>query len=221
MPSPRATSSSRVLFGATAALLAATAMLTGCPEEDTRLFDETGVWTLERYSLDGSPFVDVSQNRKNRFLLRFKPDDGVVAAAACHEQNTEVNVNSSNCTNAGLSTWTCQCFAYTYENNRMVWQEFAPGDPVPPVGAPGGDGETDGGGGGAQELFVAAPEGTASTYEFTSLPAGLFNSDGDLSRHVFQIKADSVWTAVDINADGTADLEACSQSCFPSEGGGG
>ncbi|HLT35191.1 MAG TPA: hypothetical protein VK034_02875, partial [Enhygromyxa sp.] len=58
---------------AIAALLAATAILTGCPEEDTRLFDETGVWALERYSLDGGMYIDISQNRKNKFLLRFKP----------------------------------------------------------------------------------------------------------------------------------------------------
>jgi hypothetical protein len=211
-------SSARIV--ATAALLAATATLTGCPEEDTRLFDETGVWALEQYSIDGGPYVEISQNRKNRFMLRFKPDDGVVAATACHEQNTNVNVNSSNCTNAGLSTWTCQCFAYTYENNRMVWQEFAPGDPVPPVGTPGADGETEGGGSGAQEIFLEAPAGKTATYEFSSLPMGVFNSDGMVSKHMFQIKADSLWTAVDINMDGTADLEACSQSCFPSEAGG-
>ena len=206
---------------ATAALLAATATLTGCPEEDTRLFDETGVWALEQYSVDGGPYVEISQNRKNRFLLRFKPDDGVVAAAACHEQNTTVNVNSSNCTNAALSTWTCQCFAYTYDNNRMVWQEFAPGDPVPPVGAPGSDGETEGEGSGAQEIILAAPTGTSSTYEFSSLPMGLFNSDGMVSKHIFQIKADGLWIDTDIDMDGVLDLEACSQSCFPSEASGG
>jgi hypothetical protein len=206
---------------ATAALLAATATLTGCPEEDTRLFDETGVWALEQYSIDGGVYVNIAQNRKNKFLLRFKPDDGVVAAAACHEQNTAVNVNSSQCTNAALSTWTCQCFAYTYDKDRMVWQEFAPGDPVPPVGTPGADGETDGEPGGAQEVLLAAPTGTSSTYEFASLPAGLFNSDGMVSKHIFQIKADSQWTDVDINTDGVADLEACSQSCFPSEASGG
>ena len=201
---------------ATAALLAATATLTGCPEEDTRLFDETGVWALEQYSIEGGPYTEISQNRKNKFLLRFKPDDGVVAAAACHEQNTNVNVNSSNCTNQGLSTWTCQCFAYTYDNDRMVWQEFAPGEPKPPVGSPGSDGETEGGGG-AHELFLAAPKGTTATYEFSPLPADLFNSNGVSSKYIFQIKADGQWTDVDVNEDGVLDLEACSQSCFPSE----
>jgi hypothetical protein len=203
---------------ATAALLAATATLTACPEEDTRLFDEEGVWTLEQYSLDGGPYTDIAQNRKNRFLLRFKSADKVVAAAACHEQNTDADVNSSNCTNAALSTWTCQCFSYTYDNDRMVWQEFAPGETPPPVGAPGADGETGGGETGAHELFLAAPMGTSSTYEFGPLPLDLFNSDGQLSKYIFQQKAVSVWTDTDLDMDGVLDLEACSMSCFPSEG---
>lgn len=209
-------SSSRLV--AIAALIAATAtpLLMGCPEEDTRLFDETGVWSLERYSLDGSPYVDIAQNRKNRFLLRFKPDDKVVAAAACHEDGTTVDVNGSNCTNAALATWTCQCFAYTYDNDRMVWQEFPLGEEPPAVGVPA-EGDTDGMSTGAHELFLAAPMGTTATYEFGPLPAGLFNSDGLISKHIFQIKADSVWTTTDINTDGTADLEVCSQECFPSE----
>jgi hypothetical protein len=216
MSSPRLFSPRLV---AIAALLAGTAALTGCKEEETRLFDETGVWALERFSLTGGPFEDISQNRKNRFLLRFNPDDAVVAAAVCHEQGTTINVQSSNCTNAALSTWTCRCFSYTFDESRMVWQEFEPGTEPPPVGAVGGDGETDGGsgGGGAHELFLAAPPDTTATYEFKSLPEGLFNSDGSSSKHVFQQKAVAIWTDVDINGDGTPDLEACSQSCFPSE----
>ncbi len=219
MPSPRDLHCPRA--AAFAALIAATVTLGACQEEDTRLFDETGVWALEQYSIDGGPYTDIAQNRKNRFLLRFKPDDGVVAAAACHEQNTPIDVNSSNCTNAPLSNWACYCFAYTYDNNRMVWQEFAPGEMPPPVGAPGADGETDGGGSGAQEVILAAPEGTTATFEFASLPPGLFNSDGEISRHIFQEKAESVWTGTDINGDGTPDLDPCSMSCFPSEAGEG
>lgn len=208
----------------TAAVIVALANLTGCKEEDTRLFDETGVWTLERYSLDGTPYQEVPQSRKNRFLLRFKPDDGVVAASACHEQGTEIDVNGSSCTNASLATWSCRCFAYTYENSTMVWQEFAPGEPPPVVGTPaGGDGTGDSGGmmdGGAHELTVAAFGESAATYEFDSLPMGLFNSDGEISKHVFTLKADTVWTQVDVNGDETPDLEDCAISCFPSETGG-
>lgn len=222
MFSPR--SSSRLV--AIAALFASTAVLSGCPEEETNLFSEGGVWSLERYSLDGGLFSEISQNRTNRFLLRFKPDDGVVAAAACREEGTDVDVNSSNCY-AGLSSWACQCFAYTFKNDRMVWQEFEPGEMPPAVGVPEGDGGTGDAGteggasaGGAHELFVAGVEDTKGAYEFHALPAGLFNSDGTLSKHEFQLKADSVWTDADIEEDGVADLEACSMSCFPSEAGG-
>ena len=219
MPSSRALTTLGVFLAFTA--------LTGCPEEDTRLFDETGVWTLEKYTLDGAPFQDINQNRKNRFLLRFKPEDGVVAAAACHEQGSEVDVNSSTCVNAGLSTWSCDCFAYTYENDAMVWQQFEPGTTPPAVGAPAGGGGSETGdgdgdaGGTAHSLTVGSFENAVATYQFVSLPMDLFNSDGDISKHVFQLKADSVWTGVDINADGTPDLEACSMSCFPSEGNTG
>jgi hypothetical protein len=197
---------------ATAAVLA----LVSCKEEDTRLFDETGVWTLDRYSLDGSPYTEINQGRKNRFLLRFKPDDAVVAAAACHEQGFEVDVDSSSCTNAALSEWSCQCFSYLYDGSTMTWQEFAPGDQPAPVGAVDG-GDTEGTGMGAHEVNLSAFGTTAATYQFDSLPVGLFNSDGDLSKHVFQQKAPAIWLDVDVNADGVLDLEQCSKLCFPSE----
>jgi hypothetical protein len=201
---------------ATAAILA----LVSCKEEETKLFEEGGVWTLDRYSLNNTPYQEVNQGRKNKFLLRFKPEDGVIAAAGCHDDaNEEIDVNSSSCTNTALSTWSCQCFSYTFENSRMVWQEFAPGDTPPPVGAVGGEGETGGDGGGsgtAHEVFVSAFGETAATYEFDSLPEGVFSSDGDIALHVFQLKADTIWTEVDINEDGMLDLELCSTQCFPS-----
>ncbi|MFO7565701.1 MAG: hypothetical protein R6X02_23870 [Enhygromyxa sp.] len=184
-------------------------MTTETGDEDTRLFDETGVWAVEHYSLDGGPFLEIAHSRRNRFLLRFVPDDGVVAAAVCHEQGTEVDIKSSNCINAALATWTCQCFAYTFDGDRMVWQEFAGGTIPPPVGVPG-DGST------AHELFVAKGVDLSSSYEFNPLPAGLFSSDGEISRHVLQRKLDAVWTAQDVNGDGAADLQGCSLSCFSS-----
>ena len=205
----------------TAVVVAALACLTSCKEEDTRLFDETGVWTLERYSLAGEPFQDIAQVRKSRFLLRFKPEDGVVAAAGCHEMGDDPDIRSSTCVNAGLSTWSCQCFAYTYDTTTMIWQEFPPGETPPMVGIPAG-GESSGSEGGgdsdAHVIELASFGGSTTTFEFSPLPLDLFNSDGSSSTHVFQLKADSVWTEVDINMDETPDLEACSQSCFPSEG---
>jgi hypothetical protein len=201
---------------ATAAILA----LVSCgPEEVPKLFEESGVWTLDRYSLDGTPYQEVNQGRKNKFLLRFKPDDGVLAAAGCRDDMEDIDVDSSSCTNTALSNWSCQCFAYTYEGSRMVWQEFAPGDVPPAVGAvDGGDGTDGGTGTGAHEVMLSKYGETAATYEFDSLPDGVFSSDGDIAKHVFQLKADTIWTTVDINEDGMLDLERCSMDCFPSEG---
>ena len=84
-----------------------------------------------------------------------------------------------------------------------------------PAAPSSGDETGGGGGGGAQEVLVSSFEGSTSTFLFEPLPNGLFNSDGDIARHVFQLKADSVWTDVDINGDGTLDLEECSSLCFP------
>lgn len=206
----------------TAALVTtALACLTSCEEEDTRLFDEAGVWTLEKYSLAGEPYQDIAQGRKNRFLLRFKPADGVVAASGCREEGSELDIRSSTCVNALLSEWTCQCFAYTYDTSTMVWQEFPPGETPPAVGAPA-SGETDGDtGDGAHVIQLESFSGSTSTFEFASLPADLFNSEGEQAKHVFQLKADSVWTDVDLDMDDTPDLDMCSQLCFPSESGGG
>jgi hypothetical protein len=178
--------------------------------DEPTLFDERGVWSVEQYALDGGPLVDISAVRANRFLLRFKPEDQVVAAAACAEQDTDVDINGSNCTNAALASWSCECFAYTFAGEQMVWQAFTPvpGEPPPTVGASG------------HALTVAVPPGGGSSYEFRPLPPGLFNSDGVVSKHVFQHKADEIWTDVDVNVDGTPDLEACSRSCFASEAGG-
>ena len=100
----------------------------------------------------------------------------------------------------------------------MVWQEFAPGDMPPAVGAVDGGDETGGGTGtGAHEVNLSKFGDTAATYQFDSLPVGLFSSDGDIAKHVFQQKAPTIWTDVDLNEDGMMDLEQCSMLCFPSE----
>ncbi|MCA9685556.1 MAG: hypothetical protein KC457_25480 [Myxococcales bacterium] len=206
-------SSARLALTSTLVLtsLAGLLSLGGCAEEDTRLFDETGVWSLEQYTLAGTGFENIDQVRKNHYLLRFSPDDKVVAAANCYTQgSSNSNVNDSSCElNKALAVWDCHCYAYVYDNSRMVWQEFAPGENPPKVASPTPDGST-----GSHELFVETTD-SKNTYEFVSLPEGLFNSDGSTSRHIFQQKADTLWE-VDINEDGTLDLDQCSMDCFPS-----
>ncbi|NVB39363.1 hypothetical protein G6O69_16085 [Pseudenhygromyxa sp. WMMC2535] len=193
--------------------------MSSCKEEDTRLFDEEGVWALESYSLLGTGYQSIDQLRKNLFLLNFSSGDGVVAAANCHSEGGGSGVNEANCVDGANSTWDCRCFAYEYDESRMVWQEFTPGDAPPAVGFPdnaadGGD-EGDEEGSGAHEILLEAT-GATQTYEFASLPEGLFDSDGSISKHVFQKKADTIWTAADIDEDGTPDLDECAMSCFPS-----
>jgi hypothetical protein len=61
------------------------------------------------------------------------------------------------------------CFSYTYEGSQMIWQEFTPGDPPPPVGSIDS---------GAHEVNLSAFGETAATYQFDTLPPGLFNSVG-------------------------------------------
>ncbi len=186
--------------------------IASCAEEDTRLFDETGIWSLESYTLDGTTLQEIDQSRDNAFLLNFKPSDGVVAAANCYSEGGSTSVEGSTCKiNEAASTWDCHCFAYTYDNDRMVWQEFEPGD-VPPAVGPVSEEE-----GGATEIIVSEFGDAARTYQYDSLPADLFNSDGSIARHVFTQKAQSIWD-VDLNLDETIDLEACANSCFPSGG---
>lgn len=206
MPSLRLASS----FAVSAAVFGG---LLGCqPEEDNRLFDERGVWAVEKYRLPGNETTDVSQQRKNRFLLRFSPEDDVVAAANCFVPGESDSITAALCDLSKSSAqWACRCFAYEYDEDVMVWQEFEPGDPVPAVGDPTVEDS------GAHELTVEFFGDSTQTVTFTALPLDLFDSDGELAAHTFQIKADSVWTGVDVNEDGTPDLDACSQSCFPSE----
>lgn len=166
------------------------------------LFDESGVWALTKYSLGGVPFQDIASIRMNRFLLRFWPESGVLATAGCTEMGTEVDIEASTCINAAVSSWECRCFAYTFTGASMAWLEFTPGDAPPPV--EGAD---------VHALELAAFADVADAYEFESLPPGLFNSSGEIDSHVFETRALSVWTEVDVNGDAVPDLEACAMSC--------
>ena len=190
---------------------------TGCKEEDTRLFDESGVWSLEKFSIEGGlPFNDIDQSRKDRFMLYFQPNDreeedvpgGIVAAANCHAEGDTESVTASSCINPSLASWSCRCFAYAYDDDRMVWQEFAPGEAPPAVGNPAIDDS------GAQEIFLEPFQQASSTYIFESLPDGLFDSDGENSKHVMQIRATSVWDNMDIDDADAPDLEFCTMGCF-------
>jgi hypothetical protein len=207
---------SSIRFALTSTLVATALLsLTSCKEEDNRLFEEGGVWALQAFTLDGTAIMDLDAQRRNHFLLRFSPDDGVVATAACKVSPSETVTDSSCGFNSIDAEWECHCFAYEFDNSIMRWQEFAPGENPPPVGAPAGDGETDGMTAGSHEIELEEAK-ASGTYQYFPLPEGIFGSDGVTSKHVFQSRAESVWTGADINEDDAPDLDGCTQACFPS-----
>jgi hypothetical protein len=195
------------------ALLALPALLaSGCKEEPGNLFDERGVWAIEKYALDGGVLDDVPQERKNGFLLNFNPDLGVVAAAGCVSAESQT-IESAICkTNPNAAYWECQCFAYTFEKDRMVWQSFLPGEMPPVVEDPTVEGST------AFEVLVEEFPALGLSYQFSPIPMGLFDSDGDLAKYVFQQKSLNVWDNPEVpGGDGNPNLEACSVGCFGPE----
>jgi hypothetical protein len=97
--------------------------------------------------------------------------------------------------------WDCRCFAYDFEREEMLWQEFNAGDMVPSVSLSGSNdpagGTTAGDGGatgdGQTHITVAEVMDVNSTFNFRPLPEGVFGSDGMTSRFVLQKRADSVF----------------------------
>jgi hypothetical protein len=189
------------------------------PEEPSNLFDENGVWALTEYSLvTGDPSVPIDDDvRGNAFLLRFSSEHNIVAAASCaSEGGTNEGVGSSTCKiNPSDAEWVCRCYAYSFEGSLMSMQYFAPGE-MPPVlsDTDGDEGENDP----SDAVEVAEVEGAPNSFTYFGLPAGLFDSDGDTSRHILTRKAETVWTGsnvpADLDGDGMNDLEACTEGCF-------
>ena len=78
--------------------LAAVAALPGCKEEDTRLFDETGVWSLSHYTDDMDEFLEAPSNtHEDAFMLKFDSSKKLVAAAACSFQNGNAVPGQTSC----------------------------------------------------------------------------------------------------------------------------
>lgn len=188
-----------------------------------KLFDEEGAWSLVRYDIEGSgdlKEIDVN-NRRDAFLLSFDSHEKVVTSAACVETENDTPASSSCLLTPGTTDWFCHCYAYDFVREQMLWQEFDAGDIPPDVSladldeADGGEataGETGGGGGEATDqtlIELAEIMGVSSTYNFRPLPLGLFGSDGETSRFVFQIRADSVFDRVYDDPDGRQGCEPC------------
>jgi hypothetical protein len=178
-------------------------------EETPKLFDEDGVWSLQRYDLSGTDAtlteINVS-SRGDSFLLKFDSDLEVVSAAWCGLSESDTP-NSSLCRlQPDEADWYCRCFAYAYEESRMRWVEFDAGRPRPMVeldGAqPAPTGETEEGDGGGEEtgsgtvINLAEVPTVSSTYDFIPLPQGLFGSNGETSAYRFQRKSPTLFDQV-------------------------
>ncbi|MGH1347188.1 MAG: hypothetical protein ACRBN8_36840 [Nannocystales bacterium] len=224
-PAPRSSSALRTLIRG--ALIAAALTMTGCKDEPGpgKLFEEDGVFELFRFDLDGSGLEEVSGSREKTFFLNFDEEAGVVQTAMCSDADSD-DPNNAECTEITDSMWICQCFGYDFVEDQMGWQEFEAGGTVPivklgeteePEGEEStvGETDTDGGSGGGDEeggdepapagsvhQFTVAESATeAATFDFTPLPAGIFGSDGVVSKFVFQKKASSVYAPVLENED--------------------
>ena len=181
--------------------LAALVTFSSCNgDPDTRLFDETGVWAMTHFSLDGAMLTEVPANTElDAFLLKFDPNRGVVAAAACAQGSGSAAVGVSTCrraTTADDRTWLCRCYAYDYDESTMNWTEFAPGDEPPMPGGGGGTGGED------ANTPITLSEFTEvnNSYQFQPMPDGgtlhedgLFESDGMTSRYIFLKRAETLF----------------------------
>jgi hypothetical protein len=214
-------------------------LATGCPDDEgtPKLFDESGAWSLISYNLpgDGAPTEVDSMNRKDAFMLEFDPANSVVQTASCIDEGGGLVTPADSPCNLTPSTtaWSCQCFAYAFENERMKWREFdagtmppvvtfddAGGDGSPPPaddggsgGATGDDGGDESGGapsGGDFNIAVAEVANVSATYTFVPLPTGVFGSNGTNSRFILQRRAPSLFDrAVEADPDGRATCEPC------------
>jgi len=214
-PAPRSSSAFRTLIRG--ALIAATVHMAACADDPGpgKLFEEDGVFELRRFALEGSGLEEVSGNRAKTFFLKFDEAAGVVQTAMCSNDDIDDPTNSE-CTGFTDSLWMCQCFGYGFEEDQMAWQGFEAGGTVPIVkvgqeeveedpiegdtdtdgGSGGGDDEPAPEAGGIHQFTVAESAGEAATFDFTPLPAGVFGSDGLVSKFVFQKKAGSLFAPV-------------------------
>lgn len=190
-----------------------------------KLFDEDGAWELSTFALAGSGTEPIASNRRGDFLMKFDEENGVVQTAMCSNDDVDDPTNSE-CQGFTDARWICQCFAYDFVEDQMAWLEFDAGSTPPMVkvgeeeagdaagaeAGSGGDTDTDGGSGGESggadaggeevpvdgihQFTVAELAGSNATYDFTPLPAGVFGSDGVVSKYTFVKKAPSVFDIV-------------------------
>lgn len=172
-------------------------------EEEPRAFEENGTWSLQEWAPDGADFSSLKDTtaRRDAFLLRFAESKGFVAAAACSspvDDPPDFSPASSRCNSGDADqdrVWDCKCFSYDWTTEfSHVWLGYEPDGGKPP------------------NPNTADPEKTTTVSADTSdvennirlspLPPELFDSDGESSVYLFQLKADRLM-------DETGCYEAC------------
>lgn len=196
---------SRTRALSTTVLFAALA-LCGCPsEEDTRLFEEEGVWTLTQFDLGGMGLTAVDNNsRKDAFLVKFDATRRIAAFAACGTGDN-FSVNSSLCKTLPEDSreWQCTCVRYSYDESTMTSIVFPEDGSIPPKPSSGFEDEE---GNVAVDTLLNVNETVANSYVFGPLPKGVYDSDGEISRYVFQQRA-----------PGAFDETGCEEVCMGDE----
>jgi len=185
-----------------------------------KLFQEDGVWSVVNYDLTGSGDLKEidTMNRRDAFMLHFDATEQVVTTASCVEDATDTPASSTCLLTPTTTEWLCQCFGYDFVRDEMLWREFDAGDIPPDVSLadlddPGGGmaSGTDGGGGDGDDTLISLAEipDVSSTYNFRPLPEGVFGSDGESSRYIFEARAASLFDRVFDDPDGRPGCEPC------------
>lgn len=175
-------------------------LLTAACDDDEgpgTLFDEEGVWSVVNYDLDGSGDLKEidTMNRRDAFMLSFDPENRVVTTAACGETENDTPANSGCLLTPDTTSWFCSCYGYDFVEDQMLWREFDAGDIPPELSLDdvvvGEDGTTDAELGTVIQLGPI--EGVSSTFNYLPLPDGLFGSNGENSRYIFQARSAAVF----------------------------
>ena len=174
------------------ALCALSTLLTlACSEESVPLFDEQGTWALTKFDIDGKGLTtfDVG-SRAGKFMLHYDTASQIVASAGCKDSMGRTDITQTLC---DTDQFACRCFNYVFTEKQMVWTEFAPEggslpDPPPEDAGVPAPGEN------VTIVLEDFPE-SGATYRYSTLPYGLFNSNGDpaASEFVFQSRGDTAF----------------------------
>lgn len=176
------------------ALCALTVLAGACGDDGPiPLFDEKGTWALYFFDVDGELTAFDNGARVDKFLINYDPTDPehkIVSAASCIDSMGRTDVTQSLC---DTDNFECRCFTYTFEETKMIWTEFpAAGGELPPD-PPEDSAAPKSGEPYVIELEEYNPDDYEGTYRYSTLPYGLFNSDGVESRFVFQQRGNSVF----------------------------